>query len=98
MSIYREEAIDSLISCLKNSDSPSAQIAAAETIVSLQGRFSQAGEPLTKAFLLKRLGVNRHKRINKDQLGSRSDEIQEKMVCLVYTWAFLCSYSIWILC
>ncbi|KVI01245.1 hypothetical protein Ccrd_020484 [Cynara cardunculus var. scolymus] len=46
MSIYREEAIDTLISCLKNSDSPSAQIAAAETILSLQGRFSSSGKPL----------------------------------------------------
>ncbi|GJW23797.1 hypothetical protein Tco_0034419 [Tanacetum coccineum] len=31
MSIYREEAIDTLISCLKCSDSPASQIAAADT-------------------------------------------------------------------
>lgn len=44
MSIYREEAMDTLISCLRNSDFPAAQIAAAETIVSLQGRFSSSGK------------------------------------------------------
>ncbi|KAL3535729.1 hypothetical protein ACH5RR_004190 [Cinchona calisaya] len=79
MSIYREEAIDALISCLKNSDCPSAQIAAAETIVSLQGRFSHAGEPLARAFLIKYAGVDRNKRMKKDQSGSISDDIQENV-------------------
>lgn len=59
MSIYREEAIDTLISCLRNSELPTAQIAAAETIVSLQGRFSSTGKPLTRALLLKRAGLDK---------------------------------------
>lgn len=57
--MYREEAIDSLILCLRNSDFPAAQIAAAETIMSMQGRFTAAGEPLTRAILLKRAGIGR---------------------------------------
>lgn len=59
MSIYREEAIDTLISCLRNSESPDAQIAAAETILSLQGRFSYSGKSLSRAILLKRAGLDR---------------------------------------
>ncbi|KAK9269400.1 hypothetical protein L1049_001173 [Liquidambar formosana] len=54
MSIYREEAIDTLISCLRNSDFPAAQIAAAETIVSLQGRFTSSGKSLTREGLKSR--------------------------------------------
>ncbi|XP_077210916.1 putative E3 ubiquitin-protein ligase LIN-1 isoform X2 [Tasmannia lanceolata] len=59
MSMYREEAIDSLISCLRNSEFPATQIAAAETILSLQGRFSSSGKPLARAFLLKRAGFDK---------------------------------------
>ncbi|XP_057806629.1 putative E3 ubiquitin-protein ligase LIN [Salvia miltiorrhiza] len=59
MSIYREEAIDALISCLRNSESPAAQISAAETILSLQGRFSYSGKSLSRAILLKRAGLER---------------------------------------
>lgn len=79
MSIYREEAIDSLITCLKNSDFPSAQIAAAETILTLQGRFSSSGRPLARAFLLKRAGLDKSYKslARKEQLGSISGEIQE---------------------
>lgn len=56
MSIYREEAIDILISCLGDSDFPTAQISAAETIMSLQGRFSTSGRPLARYVLLERVG------------------------------------------
>jgi WD40 repeat protein len=58
-SIYREDAIDTLISCLRNTENPSAQILAAETILSLQGRFSLSGKPLARAFLLKRAGLEK---------------------------------------
>ncbi|KAI3919658.1 hypothetical protein MKW92_003621 [Papaver armeniacum] len=63
MSIYREEAIDVLISCLKNVEFPRSQIAAASTIVSLQGRFSYSGKPLARTVLLKYAGVDK-KRTN----------------------------------
>ncbi|XP_059634944.1 putative E3 ubiquitin-protein ligase LIN [Cornus florida] len=81
MSIYREEAIDTLISCLRNSDFPAVQIAAAETILSLQGRFSSSGEPLLRAFLLKRAGLEKSYRslMRKEQLSNKSGEIQETL-------------------
>ncbi|GFS41204.1 hypothetical protein Acr_00g0073010 [Actinidia rufa] len=79
MSIYREEAIDTLISCLRNSDFPAAQIAAAETILSLQGRFSSAGKPLARAFLLKRAGLDKSYKslMRKEHRRNASGEIQE---------------------
>ncbi|KAM3301248.1 putative E3 ubiquitin-protein ligase LIN [Capsicum chacoense] len=59
MSIYREEAVDVLIMCLRNSDNPDAQIAAAETLLVLLGRFSYSGKPLIRELLLKRAGLGR---------------------------------------
>ncbi|XP_009606221.1 putative E3 ubiquitin-protein ligase LIN-1 isoform X1 [Nicotiana tabacum] len=58
MSIYREEAVDVLIMCLRNSDCPASQIAAAETILALEGRFSYSGKPLIRELLLKRAGLD----------------------------------------
>ncbi|ONH98058.1 hypothetical protein PRUPE_7G226000 [Prunus persica] len=76
MSIYREEAIDVLISCLRNVEFPAAQIAAAETIMSLQGRFTTSGKPLTRAFLLKRAGLDKSYKssMRMDQLSNFSGE------------------------
>ncbi|GJS50939.1 probable manganese-transporting ATPase PDR2 [Tanacetum coccineum] len=65
--IYREEAIDTLVSCLKCTDSPATQIAASDTILALQGRFSSSGKPLVRTYLLK--------------LAAISVEVQETMVC-----------------
>ncbi|KAJ1393524.1 Zinc finger, RING/FYVE/PHD-type [Sesbania bispinosa] len=62
MSIYREEAIDTLISCLRNTDFPATQLAAADTIMSLQGRFNFTGKPLTREVLLKRAGIDKSSR------------------------------------
>ncbi|PIA64874.1 hypothetical protein AQUCO_00100385v1 [Aquilegia coerulea] len=71
MSMYREEAIDALISCLRNSNFPSAQITAAETIMCLQGRYSVSGKPLARTFLLKRVGLDRDYKtiMRKEKLG-----------------------------
>ncbi|XP_031384354.1 putative E3 ubiquitin-protein ligase LIN-1 isoform X2 [Punica granatum] len=79
MSIFREEAIDALISCLRNTDFPSAQVAAAETIASLLGRFSISGKPLIRAFLLKRAGLDKKYRaiMRQEKLGSTSVDIDE---------------------
>ncbi|KAL6224049.1 hypothetical protein ACLB2K_002905 [Fragaria x ananassa] len=76
MSIFREEATDTLISCLRNTEFPSAQIAAAETIMSLQGRFTTSGKPLARAFLLKRAGIDKiyKQHVRMDQLSSFSGE------------------------
>ncbi|KAL2500881.1 putative E3 ubiquitin-protein ligase [Forsythia ovata] len=82
MSIYREEAIDTLISCLRNSEYPVAQIAAAETLLSLQGRFSYSGKSLARAILLKRAGLDRSYKtfMRKDQRRQKIlDETQETM-------------------
>ncbi|XP_065850889.1 putative E3 ubiquitin-protein ligase LIN [Euphorbia lathyris] len=79
MSIYREEAIDALILCLRQSEFPGAQIAAANTILSLQGRFTASGKSLTRAFLLKRAGHSKTYRnlMRMEQLGNLLTEIEE---------------------
>lgn len=76
MSIFREEAMDALISCLKSTELPAAQIAAAETIIMLQGRYSYSGESVTRTFLFKRAGLIRSFKLMvlKDQQGSASDD------------------------
>lgn len=81
MSIYREEAMDTLISCLRNSEFPTAQMEAAETIVSLQGRFSASGKPLTRAFLLKRAGLDKSYQtlMRMEQLRNIPREFEETM-------------------
>lgn len=53
ISMYREEAMDSLVQCLKNSDFPRSQLLAAETIMNLPGKFSSSGRPLARSALLK---------------------------------------------
>ncbi|KAF3441907.1 hypothetical protein FNV43_RR15822 [Rhamnella rubrinervis] len=82
MSIYREEAIDSLISCLRQTDFPTAQITAAETIMSLQGRFTISGKSLTRASLLKRAGLDKSYKslMRMDQLSNHSAEGKETFV------------------
>ncbi|KAJ0745469.1 hypothetical protein HanPI659440_Chr10g0398991 [Helianthus annuus] len=87
MSVYREEAIDNLILCLQNSDSPSTQLAAADTLLTLQGRFSYSGKPLVRKFLLKRAGIDKHYRTT-----MRSGDDQETMVCSLigYIYIYMC--------
>lgn len=79
MSMYREEAIDALISCLRNSDFPSSQIAAAETIMALQGRFSSSGTSLSRACLLKRAGLRKSYRGRPEQENEIADESEENL-------------------
>ncbi|KAG5225691.1 E3 ubiquitin-protein ligase [Salix suchowensis] len=81
MSIYREEAIESLISSLRNSEFPAAQIAAAETIVSLQGRFTVSGKSLTRSFLLKQAGLGKpyQNLMRMEQPGKLSGEVEENL-------------------
>ncbi|KAK1289507.1 putative E3 ubiquitin-protein ligase LIN-1 [Acorus calamus] len=81
MSMYREEAIDVLISSLRNSESISSQIVAAETILSLQGRFSSSGKPLARAFLLKRAGMGKRYRalMRAEQMGHAVKDSEENL-------------------
>ena len=85
MSIYREEAIDTLIACLRNTDFPGAQVAAAETIMSLQGRFTTSGKSLTRAFLLKRADLDKsyNNLVRMNQLRNFSAEAEETLVSLL---------------
>ncbi|XP_039124165.1 putative E3 ubiquitin-protein ligase LIN-2 [Dioscorea cayenensis subsp. rotundata] len=84
MSIYREEAVNAFISCLKSRDFPNVQLLAAETILALQGRFSPSGKSLARAYLLKRAGMNKSYRaiMRAEQMGhvlGNSDEnLQEE--------------------
>lgn len=82
MSIYREEAIDSLISCIRNTDFPAAQISAAQTIMSLQGRFTMSGKSLTRNFLLKCAGLDKpyNNLMRLDQLGNFTEEVKQTLV------------------
>lgn len=77
MSIFREEAIDTIISCLRNNDFPATQVVAAEIIVSLQGRFNFSGKPLIREVLLNRAGFNRnHSSLDQlDHISNISGEI-----------------------
>lgn len=86
MSIYREEAIDTLISCLRNSEFPATQLAAAETIVSLQGRFTTSGKPLARPFLLKRAGLEKNYRKLKrmEQLHNNPGDFEDISVSFIF--------------
>ncbi|KAL4194038.1 hypothetical protein AMTRI_Chr05g57220 [Amborella trichopoda] len=83
MSMYREEAIDTLISCLRNEKSPDVRLAAAEALEALPGRFSSSGRSLTRAFLLKRAGFEKSYRAVLRAEGERrshtSGEEQENL-------------------
>lgn len=85
MSIYREEALDTLISCLKSSGSPASQIAAADTVLALQGQFTSSGKPLVRSYLLKHAGLDKSYRstMRKEQLTANQGEVQETMVTFI---------------
>ncbi|XP_006645675.2 LOW QUALITY PROTEIN: putative E3 ubiquitin-protein ligase LIN [Oryza brachyantha] len=85
MSMYREEAVDSLIQCLKNSDYPRSQLLAAETIMNLPGKFSSSGRPLSLSSLLKLARVKERHRQSQELSISRGggggdgeDEMEEE--------------------
>lgn len=82
MSIYREEAIDALISCLRNTDFPKSQLLAAETIMGFQGRYSSAGKSLAKAYLLKKAGMSKSYRaiMRAEQMGHALGNSEENLV------------------
>lgn len=86
MSIYREEAIDALVSCLKNPEFPGTQITAAETIMALQGRFSSSGMPLARAYLLKRAGLEKNYRaiIRVNRHNHATDNFKENLVSRMF--------------
>ncbi|XP_042446047.1 putative E3 ubiquitin-protein ligase LIN-2 [Zingiber officinale] len=84
MSIYREEAVDTLITCLKNVDFPSIQLRTAETILALLGRFS-SGRPLARALLLKHAGIRKGYRalIETEQTGQAPEGSDHNLVAAI---------------
>lgn len=85
MSIYREEAVDTLISCLKNVDFPSIQLRTAETILALLGRFSSSGRPLARTLLLKHAGIRKGYRalIETEQTGQAPEGSEHNLVAAI---------------
>ncbi|KAG2594683.1 hypothetical protein PVAP13_5KG011400 [Panicum virgatum] len=80
LSMYREEAVDCLIQCLKNSDFPRSQLLAAETIMCLPGRFSSSGRPLARSTLLKLARVKERHRPSQDLSAAvRADAGEDEM-------------------
>ncbi|MED6150211.1 hypothetical protein PIB30_070194 [Stylosanthes scabra] len=81
MSIYSEEAIDTLISCLRKTDYPAVQLEAAKIIASLQGRFNYAGKSLNREVLLERAGLDRsyNNFLQMDQISNFNEGIEASM-------------------
>ncbi|CAO2199698.1 unnamed protein product [Urochloa humidicola] len=79
ISMYREEAVDCLIQCLKNTDFPRSQLLAAETIMCLPGKFSSSGRPLARSTLLKLARVKERPRQSQDLSTVRADAAQDDM-------------------
>lgn len=85
ISMYREEAIDSLVQCLRNTDFPRSQLLAAETIMCLPGKFSSSGRPLTRSSLLKLARVKERHRQSQDLTTVRGGEPEDQMVRWPFT-------------
>eukprot|EP01018_Ginkgo_biloba_P018781 Gb_32192 [translate_table: standard] len=79
MSMYREEAIETLVEGLKAKEFLISQITAAETIVALAGRFSLSGKSLTEACLLRTAGFDQHysASMKAEQVSNLEDESPE---------------------
>ncbi|TVU22994.1 hypothetical protein EJB05_32719, partial [Eragrostis curvula] len=97
ISMYREEAMDSLIQCLKNTDFPRSQLLAAETIMCLPGKFSSSGRPLTRSSLLKLARVKERYRHQSQELsivrGDGDGEMEEEKVA-VSEWERKAGYAL----
>lgn len=66
-SLYREEAVEALVTSLSSEENSSAQLEAAKVFVSLGGRFSYSGQSLVEAWLLETAGMEgRFERAMKD--------------------------------
>ncbi|KAG5058777.1 hypothetical protein JHK86_013773 [Glycine max] len=88
MSIYREEAMDTLISCLRNADFPVTQLAAADTVISLQGSFDFSGNPLTREVLLKRAGIEKSSRSLVQEEEKAADDWERRIASVLVSHEF----------
>ncbi|KAI3757273.1 hypothetical protein L6452_04807 [Arctium lappa] len=80
MSIYREEAIETLIESLQKKDFPNLQLTALDALSSLSGHLSASGTSLTEAWLLKLAGFDQPYEdfVNKENLEVNEKELMEK--------------------
>nr|XP_043615658.1 putative E3 ubiquitin-protein ligase LIN-1 [Erigeron canadensis] len=81
MSIYREEAIETLIESLKKKDFPNSQLMALDALSSLSGHLSTSGKSLTEAWLLKLAGFDQPYEdfMTKENMEMSEKELTEKM-------------------
>ncbi|PWA53627.1 E3 ubiquitin-protein ligase LIN-1 [Artemisia annua] len=81
MSIYREEAIETLIESLQKKDFPQSQLTALDALSSLSGHLSALGKSLTEAWLLKLAGFDQPYEdfVNKENLEMNENELTERM-------------------
>ncbi|KAL7584374.1 putative E3 ubiquitin-protein ligase LIN-1 [Lactuca sativa] len=81
MSIYREEAIQTLIESLPKKDFPNSQLAALDALSSLSGHLSASGKSLTEAWLLKLAGFDQpyEDSVKKENLKVNENEPIENM-------------------
>lgn len=91
MSIYREEAIETLIEALYRRDFPNCQMKALEALLSLPGRLTSSGLSYIEAWLLKIAGLDEaYNSLVKAEQPGKSDNLTEIMVCLM---RLLCCYG-----
>ncbi|KAG9442581.1 hypothetical protein H6P81_018435 [Aristolochia fimbriata] len=81
MSIYREEAVETLIEVLCRKEFPVAQAVAVNALISLPGRLTASGKSLTEAWLLKAAGLdqNYNSLIKADRIRKMDDESLHSM-------------------
>lgn len=83
MSIYREEAIESLIEALRRKDFPNSQIMALDALSSLLGRLTMSGKSCMEVLLLKSAGFDKpyNALMKAEKLKFYDAELTETMVC-----------------
>ena len=96
MSIYREEAIETLIEALRRKDFSNSRIMAIDTLSSLIGRITSSGDSYLEAWLLKIAGFEQPYNVlmKAEHLKKNDTDLMETMVCIsVITESFERSYS-----
>ncbi|OAE26556.1 hypothetical protein AXG93_3817s1190 [Marchantia polymorpha subsp. ruderalis] len=77
-SMFREEAVESLVEALNNTEDVISQIEAARTLVSLGGRYSRSGRSMMEPWLLRTAGLEKSFQSFVDEEPDCSDQTQEE--------------------
>lgn len=82
MSIYREEAVETLIEALWQKDFSNTQIKALEALIFLIGHITSSGKSYTEAWLLRIAGFDHpyNSLMKAEQLGQFDNDLMETMV------------------